>query len=96
MTGEQLRNAITKKTKMVWFSSPCNPSGSVYSKKELHSMYMTDFIQSFIENKLKSNRKIVKKINSLEEITKILPDSEFPKRTLEFKKKINNFKKNAK
>ena len=35
MTGDQLRNAITEKTKMVWFSSPCNPSGSVYSKKEL-------------------------------------------------------------
>ena len=35
MTGGQLRNAITEKTKMVWFSSPCNPSGSVYSKKEL-------------------------------------------------------------
>ena len=35
MTGDQLINAITDKTKMVWFSSPCNPSGSVYSKKEL-------------------------------------------------------------
>ena len=38
MTGDQLRNAITKKTKMVWFSSPCNPSGSVYSKKELQEI----------------------------------------------------------
>ena len=38
MTGDQLRNAITEKTKMVWFSSPCNPSGSVYSKKELQEM----------------------------------------------------------
>ncbi len=38
MTGDQLRNAITKKTKMVWFSSPCNPSGSVYSKKELQQI----------------------------------------------------------
>ena len=35
MTGEQLNNSINKKTKMVWFSSPCNPSGSVYNKKEL-------------------------------------------------------------
>ena len=35
MTGEQLKSAVTNKTKMVWFSSPCNPSGSVYSFNEL-------------------------------------------------------------
>ena len=35
MTGEQLQNSISEKTKMVWFSSPCNPSGSVYDKDEL-------------------------------------------------------------
>ena len=35
MTGEQLNNSINEKTKMVWFSSPCNPSGSVYNEKEL-------------------------------------------------------------
>ena len=35
MTGAQLENAITEKTKMIWFSSPCNPSGSVYNEKEL-------------------------------------------------------------
>ena len=35
MTGAQLENAITEKTKMIWFSSPCNPSGSVYSDEEL-------------------------------------------------------------
>lgn len=35
MTGAQLKNAITEKTKMIWFSSPCNPSGSVYSDEEL-------------------------------------------------------------
>jgi len=35
MTGAQLENAITEKTKMIWFSSPCNPSGSVYSDVEL-------------------------------------------------------------
>ena len=38
MTGEQLRGAITKKTKMIWFSSPCNPSGSVYNKNELQEI----------------------------------------------------------
>jgi len=35
MTAEQLEKAITPKTKMMWFSSPCNPSGSVYSREEL-------------------------------------------------------------
>lgn len=38
MTADQLEAAITPKTKMLWFSSPCNPSGSVYSKKELKSL----------------------------------------------------------
>ena len=38
MTPEQLEAAITSKTKMIWFSSPCNPSGSVYSKKELRAL----------------------------------------------------------
>ena len=35
MTSAQLENAISEKTKMIWFSSPCNPSGSVYSDEEL-------------------------------------------------------------
>ncbi|MCW5517654.1 pyridoxal phosphate-dependent aminotransferase [Muriicola sp. Z0-33] len=38
MTPEQLKSAITPKTKMLWFSSPCNPSGSVYSKSELEGL----------------------------------------------------------
>ena len=38
MTAEQLEAAITPKTKMMWFSSPCNPSGSVYSKTELEAL----------------------------------------------------------
>jgi len=38
MTAEDLENAITTKTKMLWFSSPCNPSGSVYSKDELRKL----------------------------------------------------------
>lgn len=38
MTAAQLRAAITPKTKMLWFSSPCNPSGSVYSEMELESL----------------------------------------------------------
>jgi aspartate aminotransferase len=35
MTADQFRAAITSKSKMMIFSSPCNPSGSVYSKKDL-------------------------------------------------------------
>lgn len=35
MTAEQLEREITPKTKMMWFSSPCNPSGSVYNREEL-------------------------------------------------------------
>lgn len=38
ITPEQLEKAITPKTKMMWFSSPCNPSGSVYSKAELEDL----------------------------------------------------------
>ena len=38
MTPEQLESAITPKTKMLWYSSPCNPSGSVYTKEELESL----------------------------------------------------------
>lgn len=38
MTPEQLEKAITPKTKMMWFSSPCNPSGSVYSRQELEGL----------------------------------------------------------
>lgn len=38
MTPAQLEAAITPKTKMLWFSSPCNPSGSVYSKEELEGL----------------------------------------------------------
>jgi len=38
MTAKQLEAAITPNTKMIWFSSPCNPSGSVYSKAELRTL----------------------------------------------------------
>jgi aspartate aminotransferase len=38
MTPAQLELAITSNTKMIWFSSPCNPSGSVYSKQELRAL----------------------------------------------------------
>jgi len=38
MTATELEKAITPKTKMIWYSSPCNPSGSVYSEEELRSL----------------------------------------------------------
>jgi aspartate aminotransferase len=38
VTPGQLEAAITPKTKLMIFSSPCNPTGSVYSKNELNAM----------------------------------------------------------
>ncbi len=38
VTPEQLEAHITPKTKLMMFSSPCNPSGSVYSKAELQAI----------------------------------------------------------
>lgn len=38
VTPEALEAAITPKTKLIIYSSPCNPSGSVYSKKELRKL----------------------------------------------------------
>ena len=35
ITASQLKKSITNKTKVFLFSSPCNPTGSVYSKEEL-------------------------------------------------------------
>ncbi len=38
ITPQQLRDSITPRTKMIWYSSPCNPSGMVYSKSELRAL----------------------------------------------------------
>lgn len=38
VTAAQVENAITPKTKAIIFSSPCNPTGSVFSKRELESI----------------------------------------------------------
>ncbi len=38
ITPEQLEAAITPKTKAFIFSSPNNPTGSIYSKKELEAL----------------------------------------------------------
>jgi aspartate aminotransferase len=37
ITADQLKNAITDKTRLIIYSSPCNPTGSVYSLSELQS-----------------------------------------------------------
>jgi len=38
ITPEQLKNAITPKTKMLILTSPSNPTGSVYTKEELEAI----------------------------------------------------------
>ncbi|MDQ3682006.1 MAG: pyridoxal phosphate-dependent aminotransferase [Bacteroidota bacterium] len=38
ITPEELETAITPKTKLFIFSSPCNPSGAVYKKEELKAL----------------------------------------------------------
>lgn len=38
ITPEELEAAITPKTSLFMFSSPCNPSGSVYSREELAAL----------------------------------------------------------
>jgi len=38
VTAEQLEKAITKKTRAIMFSSPCNPTGSVFSRAELEAI----------------------------------------------------------
>lgn len=38
ISPQQLREAITPKTKLFIFSSPCNPSGSYYSAEELEAL----------------------------------------------------------
>jgi aspartate aminotransferase len=38
VTAQQLEAAITPKTKAIIFSSPCNPTGTVFSRKELEAI----------------------------------------------------------
>lgn len=38
ITPEQLEKAITPKSKMFLFSNPCNPTGSLYTEKELRAL----------------------------------------------------------
>ena len=45
ITPEQLEKSIGPKTKMMIFSTPCNPTGSVYSKDELRAL--ADVIKNY-------------------------------------------------
>jgi len=38
VTAEQVAKAITPKTKAILFSTPCNPTGSVFTEKELRAI----------------------------------------------------------
>ncbi|MBL0056655.1 MAG: pyridoxal phosphate-dependent aminotransferase [Chitinophagaceae bacterium] len=38
ITPEELESAITDKTRLFMFSSPCNPTGAIYSKTELSAL----------------------------------------------------------
>lgn len=38
ITGDQLRKAISPKSKLMIYSSPCNPTGSVYGEEELNAI----------------------------------------------------------
>ena len=38
ISADDLRNSITSKTKLMIFSTPCNPTGSVYTKDELRGL----------------------------------------------------------
>ena len=52
--------------------------------------FISKFIKSTNQREIDRLSKIVSKINSLENTYKNLSDSDFPKRTLEFKEKIKN------
>ena len=47
VTAEQLKKHITPKTRMLMFSTPCNPTGSVYSKQELRDI--ADVVKQYDE-----------------------------------------------
>lgn len=47
VTATQLEKHITSKTRMMIFSTPCNPTGSVYNKKELREI--ADVVKKYDE-----------------------------------------------
>ena len=76
ITPEELEKAITVNTKLFMFSSPCNPTGAVYSKDELEGlskvfkrhpqvMIMSDEIYEFIN--YNSNHQSIAQFDFLKE-----------------------------
>ena len=76
ITPDELEKAITANTKLFMFSSPCNPTGAVYSKDELkglsevfkkhpHVMIMSDEIYEFIN--YNSNHQSIAQFDFLKE-----------------------------
>lgn len=76
ITPEELEKAITVNTKLFMFSSPCNPTGAVYSKDELeglsevfkkhpHVMILSDEIYEFIN--YNSNHQSIAQFDFLKE-----------------------------
>jgi aspartate aminotransferase len=47
VTAAQIKAAITPKTRLIIFSTPCNPSGSVYSRAELKAI--ADVVKEYPE-----------------------------------------------
>lgn len=47
ITAEELKAHITPKTRMMMFSTPCNPTGSVYSREELRAI--ADVVKQYEE-----------------------------------------------
>ena len=50
--------------------------------------FITKFIKSSNQKELDRISKIVEKVNSFEDIIKLMPDEEFPKKTIELKEKL--------
>jgi len=76
ITPNELENAITKNTRLFMFSSPCNPTGAVYTKEELaglaqvfkkhpHVMILSDEIYEFIN--YNSNHQSIAQFDFLKE-----------------------------
>ncbi|MCY7293739.1 MAG: pyridoxal phosphate-dependent aminotransferase, partial [Ferruginibacter sp.] len=76
ITPAELENAISENTKLFMFSSPCNPTGAVYSKDELeglaevfkkhpHVMILSDEIYEFIN--YNSNHQSIAQFDFLKE-----------------------------
>ena len=54
--------------------------------------FLSKFIKSSNQKELDRITKIVEQVNSFEDFIKVLPNEDFPKKTAEFKKKLNEGK----